>query len=266
MMITQKNLIITTLFLLTLSLPSPYISTSEEETTTTFGNSIDPKSLNLDKQQTLSHFKFYWQEKLSQPNATSIQLVPPVPRYNTTTNFGLIRAIDIALTIAPNVSSKVVGRAEGVYVSTSESDLEFYWQDIVGGSNATAINVVQPLAKWAQTTLFGEIRVLDNPLTSEPSLSSKVLGRVQGIYVGESQTEPVLFMAGTLVFYEGRFNGSTIHIIARNVVLDKVRENTIVGGTGVFRFAKGYAEARTVTYNAKTGDSTVQYDVYVYHH
>ncbi|MED6123855.1 hypothetical protein PIB30_053439 [Stylosanthes scabra] len=145
------------------------------------------------------------------------------------------------------------------------SHFRFYWQDIVGGSNATAINVVQPLAKWAQTTLFGEIRVLDNPLTSEPSLSSKVLGRVQGIYVGESQTEPVLFMAGTLVFHEGRYNGSTIHIIARNVVLNKVRENTIVGGTGVFRFAKGYAEARTVTYNSKTGDSTVQYDVYVYH-
>ncbi|RYR72346.1 hypothetical protein Ahy_A02g006554 [Arachis hypogaea] len=175
-------------------------ATLAEGEATFLDNSIEPKSLNLHKEQTLSHFRFYWQEKFSEPNATSIEIVSPVPKYNTTAKFGSIRAIDIALTIGPNVSSKVVGRAQGVYVSASETEID-------------------------------------------------------------------LLMIENIVFYEGRYHGSSITAMGRNPIFSKVvRELDVVGGSGHFRFAKGYAELRTISSDPKTLDTAVQYDVYVYHY
>ncbi|KAG5539146.1 hypothetical protein RHGRI_019637 [Rhododendron griersonianum] len=62
---------------------------------------------------------------------------------------------------------------------------------------------------------------------------------------------------------EGGFNGSTLGILGRNRVLDPVREMPIVGGSGLFMFARGYALARTVQYSLKTGDAVVEYNVFV---
>ncbi|PPD70511.1 hypothetical protein GOBAR_DD32611 [Gossypium barbadense] len=49
-----------------------------------------------------------------------------------------------------------------------------------------------------------------------------------------------------------------------NAVLDAVREMPIVGGSGIFRFASGYALAKTVWLN-KNGDAIVEYNVTVVH-
>ena len=66
-------------------------------------------------------------------------------------------------------------------------------------------------------------------------------------------------------FVEGRFNGSALSILGRNRVLDPVREMPVIGGSGIFRFVRGYALARTITYNQKTGDAVVEYNVFVMH-
>ncbi|KAF7043637.1 hypothetical protein CFC21_052964 [Triticum aestivum] len=42
-------------------------------------------------------------------------------------------------------------------------------------------------------------------------------------------------------------------------------EMPVVGGTGAFHFAHGYAQARTHWLDFETGDATVEYDVYVMH-
>lgn len=52
----------------------------------------------------------------------------------------------------------------------------------------------------------------------------------------------------------------------RNMVLSAVREMPIVGGSGAFRFARGYAQAKTHTLDAKTGDAVVEFNVYVFHY
>ncbi|PQQ15980.1 dirigent protein 22 [Prunus yedoensis var. nudiflora] len=59
------------------------------------------------------------------------------------------------------------------------------------------------------------------------------------------------------VFVEGMYKGSTISILGRNPVLNNVREMPIIGGTGLFRFARGYALAHTVWFNP-TGDAIVE--------
>ncbi|KAM7265314.1 hypothetical protein ACFE04_002997 [Oxalis oulophora] len=62
----------------------------------------------------------------------------------------------------------------------------------------------------------------------------------------------------------GYHNGSTISIHGRNRISDDVREMPVVGGSGVFRFARGYALAHTFWFN-NVGDAIVEYNVYVSH-
>lgn len=52
-------------------------------------------------------------------------------------------------------------------------------------------------------------------------------------------------------------------MIGRNPVVNDVREMPIVGGTGLFRNAHGYALAHTNWMDPTTGDAIVEYNVYV---
>ncbi|KAJ6694633.1 DIRIGENT PROTEIN 17-RELATED [Salix koriyanagi] len=115
-------------------------------------------------------------------------------------------------------------------------------------------------------TLFGSLSMIDDPLTEKPELSSKLIGRAQGIYGSAGQEDTALFMAMNFVFLEGKYNDSTISILGRNHVYSKKREMPVIGGSGLFRFARGYAQANTFSFNTKTGDAVVEYNVYVSHY
>ncbi|CAK7339165.1 unnamed protein product [Dovyalis caffra] len=140
-----------------------------------------------------------------------------------------------------------------------------YWHDTYSGSNPTAMPVVRPPSN-ASATLFGSISMIDDPLTEGPGVGSKLIGRAQGLYGSASQAESALFMAMNFVFLEGKYNGSTISILGRNQVFSEVREMPVIGGSGLFRFARGYAHVKTVSFNTKTGDAVVEYNVYVLHY
>jgi hypothetical protein len=49
-------------------------------------------------------------------------------------------------------------------------------------------------------------------------------------------------------------------------VFSGIREMPIVGGSGLFRLARGYAQANTHEIDFKTGNATVEYNVYVFHY
>lgn len=141
-----------------------------------------------------------------------------------------------------------------------------YWHDIVDGPNPTAVTIVKPPSNSSQTR-FGLIRMIDNPLTQGPESSSKLLGRAQGFYAFASQEDISLLMAQNFAFVEGKYNGSTIALMGRNSILNKVRELSVIGGSGLFRFARGYALATTQSYNAsKSDDAVVEYNIYVLHY
>ncbi|XP_021278117.1 dirigent protein 22-like isoform X1 [Herrania umbratica] len=144
------------------------------------------------------------------------------------------------------------------------SRFRIYWHDIVSGRNATSIQVVQP--PNGSATGFGIISMIDDPLTEGPKLSSKMVGRAQGFYALSSQEEIGLLMSMNFAFTVGKYNGSTITVLGRNTVLSKVREMPVIGGSGLFRFARGYVQARTHTFNLKTGDAIIQYTCYVLHY
>ncbi|KAL7081687.1 hypothetical protein ACP275_14G054400 [Erythranthe tilingii] len=144
------------------------------------------------------------------------------------------------------------------------SHLRMYWHDVVSGRYPTSVTVVNPPARYANG--FGAINMIDNPLTLGPDPRSEAVGKAQGFYAMASQEETGLLMTMNFVFTRGKYNGSTITILGRNAVLDKVREMPVIGGSGLFRFGRGYAEARTNKFDTKTGDATVEYNVYVMHY
>ncbi|KAM6547875.1 hypothetical protein CsatB_019551 [Cannabis sativa] len=144
--------------------------------------------------------------------------------------------------------------------------LHFYFHDIVSGPNPTALQVASAKTSNTSSTGFGVVVVIDDPLTEGPEPNSKVVGRAQGIYASASQSDVGLLMVLNYVFTEGKFNGSTLSILGRNAVFSAVREMPIVGGTGLFRFARGYAQAKTHTFNLTSGDAVVEYNVYVLHY
>ncbi|XP_062015609.1 dirigent protein 22-like [Rosa rugosa] len=144
------------------------------------------------------------------------------------------------------------------------SHFKLYWHDIVSGKNPSSIGVVKSPVN--SSTLFGFVSMIDDPLTEKPELSSKLLGRAQGFYASASQQEVGLLMAMNFHFIQGKYNGSTITVLGRNPVFNKVREMPVIGGSGLFRFARGYVEARTHTFTASTGDAIVEYNAYVLHY
>jgi hypothetical protein len=146
------------------------------------------------------------------------------------------------------------------------SHLHFYFHDILEGTNVTAVQVASAPATNSSLTQFGMVTVMDDWLTEGPEATSKMVGRAQGIYVSSCQEKVQLLMATTFVFESGKYNGSTLSMVGKNAVFDKVREMPIVGGSGLFRLARGYALARTHSFDLTTGNAIVEYTVTVFHY
>lgn len=161
--------------------------------------------------------------------------------------------------------SKTIEASPQSTVSRTEklTHIHFFWHDIFTGPNLSAVAIVPPQSN--SSTFFGSVTVINDALTTGPDLSSGVIGRAQGLYTLASQEEVALLMAMNLVFMEGEHKGSTLTVLGRNSISMKVREMPVIGGTGAFRFARGYVHARTYQFDIKTGLTVVEYDVYVWH-
>jgi hypothetical protein len=142
--------------------------------------------------------------------------------------------------------------------------LHFYFHDTVSGASPSAVSLVGP-ADPSSRSFFGMVSVMDDPLTEGPEPESAAVGRAQGLYMATDQAQLGFLQAMNLVLTSGPYNGSSLAVLGRNCPLTDVREMPVVGGTGAFRYVRGYAQARTHWFDLKTGDATVEYDVYVMH-
>ncbi|GER35846.1 disease resistance-responsive (dirigent-likeprotein) family protein [Striga asiatica] len=132
---------------------------------------------------------------------------------------------------------------------------EFYFHDLVSGRQPTAVPIAHP--KKPFPNLFGYLVMIDDPLTEGPDIGSKAVGRAQGMYGGSGLETISLTMALTFVFDE---DNSTLSMLGRNHITDNPREMPIIGGTGKFRMADGFALANTVSFTTQ-GDAVVHYNV-----
>ncbi|CAO2147994.1 unnamed protein product [Urochloa humidicola] len=158
-------------------------------------------------------------------------------------------------------------RHKDAAAAADPTHIHFFFHDTVSGKSPTSVRVVDPPSSSSSSPMsfFGMVNVMDDPLTEGPEQDSAAVGRAQGLYMGSDQAKLGFFQAMNLVFTSGEHNGSTLALLGRNCPLDAVRELTVVGGTGAFRFARGYAQLRTHWLDFSTGDATVEYDVYVMH-
>lgn len=144
--------------------------------------------------------------------------------------------------------------------------LQFYFHDTLSGKTPSAVKIAQAPETDKSPTLFGALLMADDPLTETSDPNSKLVGRAQGLYGSAGQHEVGLIMAMSFEFIDGEYSGSSISIFGRNPALNPVREMPVVGGTGIFRLARGYAIAKTHWYDPLTGDAIVGYNVTVLHY
>ncbi|KAJ1433012.1 Dirigent protein [Sesbania bispinosa] len=149
--------------------------------------------------------------------------------------------------------------------------IRFYFHDIVTGPKPTmVITAESPLKGKSKSPLpFGSVVVLEDPLTIGPEIDSKLVGKSQGFYLTVSQEAVLdleLVMGMVFTFVEGKYNGSTITVMGRNTISSPIREMPIIGGTGAFRFARGFVQAKSHWVDYQKGDAVVEYNVFVFHY
>ncbi|XP_058768672.1 dirigent protein 23-like [Vicia villosa] len=148
----------------------------------------------------------------------------------------------------------------------TETNLQFYFHDTQSGKNPSAVKVAEPVDNTKSfVTQFGNIWMADDPLTETSDPKSKLVGRAQGIYASSCQQELGLLMSLSYSFVDGPYNGSTFALVGKNSAMNPVREMPVVGGTGLFRMARGYAIAKTHWLDITTGDAIVGYNVTLVH-
>ncbi|ONK77466.1 uncharacterized protein A4U43_C02F6810 [Asparagus officinalis] len=160
----------------------------------------------------------------------------------------------------PSEFSKTIDVPEEPMRRQKLTSLHFYFHDIVSGRNATAVPVTKPPNP---SSFFGVIMMMDDPLTEGPDPNSKPVGRAQGMYASAALEELGFMQAMNLYFTAGKYNGSVLTVLGRNAPMHPIREMPVIGGSGLFRFATGYALARTHWVDLKTGDAIVEYNVTV---
>ncbi|KAL0464452.1 UNVERIFIED_CONTAM: Dirigent protein 4 [Sesamum latifolium] len=141
--------------------------------------------------------------------------------------------------------------------------LHFYFHRI---ADKTSVGVVsQANMTNPSPTDFGFLVIKDDPLTLGPELSSTHIGYAQGMSATASLEDVTLAEAFTFVFTDGAHNGSTVALLGSNFILHEHREVAVVGGSGVFRLARGVVSYRTVFYNTSNGDAAVEVNLVALH-
>ncbi|KAK1262772.1 hypothetical protein QJS04_geneDACA001151 [Acorus gramineus] len=153
----------------------------------------------------------------------------------------------------------------GRFATETETHLHFYFHDTVSGSNPSAVQIARADSTGQSPTSFGVLLMADDPLTEGPDAGSTELGRAQGLYGSAGQKDFGLIMALSFRFTSGPYKGSSLSVMSQNPAMQTVRELAVVGGTGAFRMARGFAVAKTYFLDTKTGDAIVEYNVTVMH-
>ncbi|XP_056684373.1 dirigent protein 22-like [Spinacia oleracea] len=124
--------------------------------------------------------------------------------------------------------------------------LQFYFHEISIGESSTIALIAQ--AKPADPNdvfPFGNLYMADEFLTVGPKANSTLIGRAQSFSGSSASQEGVnSFMGLCYSFVNGVHNGSSFNILGRNSILNPIRELPFVGGTRIFRMARGYAMAQ----------------------
>ena len=100
---------------------------------------------------------------------------------------------------------------------------------------------------------FGDLQVFDNPLREGADPSSTLIGRARGLVVSASLDNSGMVAITEFVFSNyGKYSGSTL-ASQGHLTFPILSERSIVGGTGVLRFARGYFTTQVISSTSDLG-------------
>ncbi|KAJ9153319.1 hypothetical protein P3X46_026769 [Hevea brasiliensis] len=156
-----------------------------------------------------------------------------------------------------------------VHTEEKMTSLHFFLHDIVSGEDSTVVQIAKAnLSKNSSALVpFGSLMVINDAMRVGMESTSKLIGRAKGLYVAASQDDDFqLVMYLDFGFTEGKFNGSSFIVCSKNPVMETERELAVVGGSGDFRMARGFAKLRTRSLNITTGNAIIEYNVTLFHY
>ncbi|XP_019151108.1 PREDICTED: dirigent protein 6-like [Ipomoea nil] len=121
--------------------------------------------------------------------------------------------------------------------------LVLYYHDILfNGTNV--LNATSAAVSKEPNNLsnhhFGLMVVFDDPITKDHHLLSPPIARAQGFYFYDMKSTYNAWFAYTLIFNSTEYKG-TINIMGADMMDQKTRDLSVVGGTGDFFMARGIA-------------------------
>ncbi|XP_062176078.1 dirigent protein 1-like [Alnus glutinosa] len=149
-----------------------------------------------------------------------------------------------------------------------ETNLSLYFQDIsaFSAANATVIPVAGIAGKAWTFTQFGTVFVTDDFITESADPNSPEVGRAQGMYVTAGLDGLNSLVMISIVFTNKEYSGSTLEIQGVSKQFEAVREVSVVGGTGKFRFARGYVTFETYSFHVPTHHAVIRCNMTVQHY
>ncbi|XP_052189693.1 dirigent protein 9-like [Diospyros lotus] len=117
-----------------------------------------------------------------------------------------------------------------------------------GGNNLPFVTAGQlPAGLTLQQLMFGSITVVDNELTQGHELGSAVLGKMQGFYLSSSLDGTSHTLVLTALLHGGEHDvDDTISFFGIHRTGSPVSQIALIGGTGKYENAKGYATIETL--------------------
>jgi len=117
-----------------------------------------------------------------------------------------------------------------------------------------------------QKLMFGTLSVFDNELTEGHELGSGLVGKAQGFYVASSEDGTSQTMAFTTMFQSGGYADSLSFFGVHRTAASE-SQLAVMGGTGKYVDAKGYATVKTfpATNQQNNGgvETLLQFTVYL---
>ncbi|BFG31854.1 hypothetical protein CerSpe_181290 [Prunus speciosa] len=156
--------------------------------------------------------------------------------------------IILALIISPSVSAT---RASKFQAEKPCKRMVLYYHDkLFDGTdkdkaNATSATVVN--ASKLGNSYFGMLVVFNDPITNDDKFHSPPVAKAQGFYFYDRKDTYTAWFAYTLVFNSSEHKG-TLNIMGADLMTEKTRDLSVVGGTGDFFMARGIATFQTDTF------------------
>ncbi|CAK9157990.1 unnamed protein product [Ilex paraguariensis] len=147
-----------------------------------------------------------------------------------------------------------------------ETNMTIYFQDRFAGPNTTTVPITGiPGHLWTFGS-FGTVFGIDSPITQGLEGSSEQIARGQGVHVTSALDGSATYVSISIVFMNEEFSSSTLEIQGANYLYVNVRELAVVGGTGQFRYARGFATFETAFLDMKAAYAVIRCNITVEHY